>query len=149
MISLTRSCRALGSDTGGSIRNPAARCGCYGFKPSYGLLSRHGMVALVNSFDSPGFFARNIDDLILATSSFTLALRLEVSHPFVFPFRCRGWSRCRRFYPLPASLSSLQIIYWSVDRQTANYHRPTGCKQEFVEFSPSPRMTRPIGLWYQ
>lgn len=69
LIFTANDCRALGSDTGGSIRNPAARCGCYGFKPSYGLLSRSGMVALVNSFDSPGFFARNIDDIIHAMSN--------------------------------------------------------------------------------
>jgi Asp-tRNA(Asn)/Glu-tRNA(Gln) amidotransferase A subunit family amidase len=57
---------ALGSQTNGSVIRPAAYCGVYGFKPTHGLISRHGVLKLSRALDHVGVFARTIEDIALA-----------------------------------------------------------------------------------
>lgn len=75
---------AIGSDTGGSIRQPAAFCGISGFKPSYGLVSRYGLTAFASSLDQAGPMARRVEDIALVMDAISGHDPLDstsLSHP--------------------------------------------------------------------
>jgi len=62
---------ALGSQTNGSVIRPAAFCGVYGFKPTHGLISRHGILKLSRTLDQAGVFARTLEDIALLAEQLT------------------------------------------------------------------------------
>ncbi|THH35497.1 Asp-tRNA(Asn)/Glu-tRNA(Gln) amidotransferase subunit GatA [Neolewinella litorea] len=72
---------AVGSSTGGSVRQPASFCGLYGFKPTYGRISRHGLIAYGSSFDQIGLLCRDPADIALGLELMAGADRYDATAP--------------------------------------------------------------------
>ncbi len=106
---------AVGSSTGGSVRQPASFCGLFGFKPTYGRISRHGLIAYGSSFDQIGLLAREPGDMALALEIMAGADNYDGTAPnrLVPPYSkstSEGPKRIAYFGDLPDHAATSQAI---------------------------------------
>ncbi len=131
---------ALGSQTNGSVIRPAAYCGVFGFKPTYGLIPRHGMFRLSRTLDHVGLFARTVEDLALLAEQLVgydehdPDTRLRASIPFV--------KVAAEEPPLPPMFAFVKTPRWEgADGETkaafAELIEHLGDRVEEIEQSPS------------
>ena len=102
---------SLGSDTGGSVRQPADFCGILGFKPSYGTISRYGLIAYASSFDQIGIFSNTVDDIALLLEIMAGADEYD-STAFPHPFKGGAFEEYRNLNLLVANDKKYKIAYF-------------------------------------
>ncbi len=102
---------SLGSDTGGSIRQPAALCGVVGLKPTYGAVSRYGLMAMASSLDQIGPFAKTVADAELLFRAIAGHDPMEsTSVPDVHPLRTQVSSKTKLTIGIPESFIAMDGI---------------------------------------
>lgn len=140
---------ALGSDTGGSIRQPAAFTGIVGMKPSYGRISRHGLIAYASSFDQIGPFAHTLEDAAAALEVMSGADDFDatVSSRPVEPVRAEAPSGTQRYAFFQATLDhpGLDPHIRSAMESLFDRLRAEGHTVEAVDF---PYLEQLVPLYY-
>lgn len=133
---------SIGSDTGGSVRQPAAFCGIIGLKPTYSRISRHGLVAYGSSFDCIGIFSKNIEDnarvleVISGADEYDSTVSMREVPPFSHDLKNRVSRKFRVAYMRDALESSaLQPEIKNNIYATLDALRIDGHKVESVDFS--------------
>jgi Asp-tRNA(Asn)/Glu-tRNA(Gln) amidotransferase A subunit family amidase len=131
---------ALGSQTNGSTIRPAAYCGVIGFKPTHGLISRHGVLALSRTLDHVGLFARSVDDIALLAGQIT---GYDENDPDMRPRACLPFAEvAAEEPPLPPMFALIKTPMWErADEDTkeglAEIIEHLGAQVEEVELFPS------------
>jgi Asp-tRNA(Asn)/Glu-tRNA(Gln) amidotransferase A subunit family amidase len=131
---------ALGSQTNGSTIRPAAYCGVIGFKPTHGLVSRHGVLTLSRTLDHVGLFARSIDDIALLAAQL---VRYDENDPDTRPrARIPFVEVAAEEPPLPPMFAFVKTPYWErADEDTkegfAELIEQLGERVEEIEMLPS------------
>jgi aspartyl-tRNA(Asn)/glutamyl-tRNA(Gln) amidotransferase subunit A len=133
----------LGSDTGGSIRQPAALCGVVGLKPTYGRVSRYGLVAYASSLDQIGPFGRTVEDVALVLQAIaghderdSTSVRAETED---FGAELRGPAIPRRLgLPREYFGEGLDPEVAAAVEQAVSYYRGLGCEVRPVSLPHTP-----------
>ena len=131
---------ALGSQTAGSTIRPAAYCGVYGFKPTHGLISRHGMFMLSRTLDHVGMFGRSLDDIALLAQTL---MGYDERDPDTRPrARVPFVEIAAEEPPLPPMFAFVKTPHWErADTDTkeafAELQQHLGARVEEVELLPS------------
>lgn len=116
----------IGSDTGGSVRLPASYCGLVGYKPTWGLISRLGLVSYAPSLDTVGLMTRSVDDLITCLEGGLLKTELRSKWKDVTLFDFRGKNERSGYVPLPLEGLRIGIVEEWLEALSVIVYKDTG-----------------------